>query len=80
MLPPRRLQDNIKMDTSFEVFVAVIVQIVVFWVLTPCGIVHEHRRFGGTSCQHLQDLRIEELIRLYRQVLWKVVAQTQGWV
>jgi hypothetical protein len=49
------MQDNIKIDICFEVFVAVIIQIVVFWVLTPYGILDEYRRFGGTCCHHLEN-------------------------
>jgi hypothetical protein len=26
----------------------------VFWVVTPCGLVRGHQHFGGTYCLHLQ--------------------------
>jgi hypothetical protein len=28
-----------------------------FWVVTPCGLVGRHHRFGGTYCHHLQAWR-----------------------
>jgi hypothetical protein len=43
--------------------------------LTPCGLVDGQRRFRGTSCFHLQDLRVqgEESISLCRHVMSKSV-------
>jgi hypothetical protein len=29
---------------------AIIFQIVVIWILTPCGLVGSYRRFGGICC------------------------------
>jgi len=40
--------------TGFEVFTAVKIQVCVFWVVTPCGVAVEYRRFGGSCCLHLQ--------------------------
>jgi hypothetical protein len=38
----------------FEVLTAVKKSMLVFWVVTPCGIVVKYQRFGGTYCPHLQ--------------------------
>jgi hypothetical protein len=33
----------------------------VFWVVTPCGLVGRYQRIGGTYCLHLQPcVRIEK--------------------
>jgi len=37
----------------FEVFTAMKIQIVVFWVVMPCSDVVGYRRFGGPCCLHL---------------------------
>jgi hypothetical protein len=42
---------------SFEVFTAVKISMLVFWVVTPCGFVGRYKRFGGIYCIHLQGLR-----------------------
>jgi hypothetical protein len=39
---------------SFEAFTAMMFQEEVFWVLTPCGVVVRHQRFGGPCFLHLQ--------------------------
>jgi hypothetical protein len=36
--------------TTFEVFAAVKIQVVVFWVVRPCSDVVGYRRFGGICC------------------------------
>jgi hypothetical protein len=38
----------------FDVITAVKILILLFWVVTPCGLVGRHHRFGGTYCHHLQ--------------------------
>jgi hypothetical protein len=38
----------------FEVLTAVKMSILVFWVVTQCGLVGRYQRFGGTYCLHLQ--------------------------
>jgi len=40
----------------FDVFMAVKIQVEVFWVVMPCSVVVGHRRFGGPCCLHLQVL------------------------
>jgi hypothetical protein len=37
---------------ELEVFTAVKISIVVFWVVTPCSIVGGYMRFGGTCLLH----------------------------
>jgi hypothetical protein len=39
---------------SFWVFIVVIVQFVVFWIVALCYISGEYQRFGGIFCFHLQ--------------------------
>lgn len=50
----------------FEVFTAVKMWIVVFWVVAPCSIVGGYLRFGGKYRRHLQDKR-SFLIRIYKK-------------
>jgi hypothetical protein len=38
----------------FEVLTAVKMLMLVFWIVTPCGLVGRYQRFGGTYCLHLQ--------------------------
>jgi hypothetical protein len=40
---------------SFEAFTAVMFQVEVYWVVTPCSVVAGYQRFGGPCCLHLQD-------------------------
>jgi len=35
------------LDASFEFFTAVIFQVEVFWMVTPCSVVIGYQRFGG---------------------------------
>jgi hypothetical protein len=42
-------------EKNFEIFTAVTVRIVVFWVVRGCSLVSEYRRFGATLCLHLQS-------------------------
>jgi hypothetical protein len=39
---------------EIEVFAAVKITTIVFWVMTPCSLVGGHQRFGGIYCLHLQ--------------------------
>jgi hypothetical protein len=34
--------------------------VLVFWVVTQCGLIRKYQRFGGTYCLHLQSRRSEE--------------------
>jgi hypothetical protein len=43
------------LEVSFEAFTAVMIQVVVSWVVTPCGVVVGYQRFRGLSCLHLQS-------------------------
>jgi len=40
---------------SFEAFTAVIFQVEILWVVTPCSVVVRYQRFRGPCCLHLQD-------------------------
>jgi hypothetical protein len=40
--------------TSFEVFLAMVVHSVFFWVVTLCSLMSRYQRFRGTCCLHLQ--------------------------
>jgi hypothetical protein len=42
----------------FEVLTAKI-SMLVFWVVTPCGLVGEYESFGGTYCLHLQGWHLD---------------------
>jgi hypothetical protein len=48
-------------DVSFEAFTAVMFQVKVLWVVTPCCVVVGYHRFRGLCCLHLQgeDLKLE---------------------
>jgi hypothetical protein len=37
-------------EMRFEVLTAVKISIMVFWVVTPCGLAGTYHRFGGTYC------------------------------
>jgi hypothetical protein len=39
---------------GFEVLTAVMLQVEVFWVVTPCNIVVGYQCFGGQRCLYLQ--------------------------
>jgi hypothetical protein len=47
---------------DFEVFTAVKIHIVIFWVMTPCTLVGRYQSFGGTYCLHLQCGRRRQCI------------------
>jgi hypothetical protein len=38
----------------FEVLTEVKISILIFWVVTQCGLVNRNQRFGRTYCLHLQ--------------------------
>jgi hypothetical protein len=40
---------------SVEAFTAVMFQVEVFWIMTPCNVVVGYQRFGGPWCLHLQS-------------------------
>jgi hypothetical protein len=44
----------------FEVFTAVTIMMMLFWVLAPCGLVGRRQLFGETYCLHLQDFSPED--------------------
>jgi hypothetical protein len=41
----------------FEVLTEVKLSMLVFWVVTPCGLVGRYQRFGRTYCLNLQPRR-----------------------
>jgi hypothetical protein len=41
-------------NARFEVFKAVKVLVMVFWIVTPCSVVVGYQRFGRPCCFHLQ--------------------------
>lgn len=43
-----------KIAVCFAIFIAGIVQIMFFWVLTPCSLVGEYEFFGETCCFNFQ--------------------------
>jgi hypothetical protein len=45
---PFSLREGYRLWIIFEVFTAVKIHIVVFWVLTPCSLIDRRRCFGGT--------------------------------
>jgi hypothetical protein len=38
------------------------VSMVVSWIVTPCGLISGHQRFGGTDCLHLRGCSTETLV------------------
>jgi hypothetical protein len=48
---------------GLEVLTTTKMLIVVFWVVTPCSIVGDYRRFGGKYLLHLQSRVISYVIR-----------------
>jgi hypothetical protein len=49
--PSRRIT---KFCIRFEVYTAMKMLMLVFWVVMPCGLVDRCKRFGRTYCLHLQ--------------------------
>jgi hypothetical protein len=49
---------------------AMMIQVVVFWVMTPCSDVVGYQRFGGPCCLHLQGEVSEAWIENHRIVMW----------
>jgi len=45
---------NHSLYASFEAFTAVLFQVDVIWVETPCSVVVGYQRFRGQCCLHLQ--------------------------
>jgi hypothetical protein len=41
------------MVMGFKGFMIVIIQIVVFWVVTPYSLIDDYQHFRGTYCLHL---------------------------
>jgi hypothetical protein len=41
-------------DVNFEAFMAVVVQVEVFWVVMPCSVVVGSQPFRAPCCHHLQ--------------------------
>jgi hypothetical protein len=54
-------------NDGLDVLRMVTISMLVFWVVTPCGLAGRYRRFGGTYRLHLQDwgvaIAVEGLIR-----------------
>jgi len=42
----------------FELFTPLKIQVVVFWVLTPCSVVAGYQRFRGPCCLQLKLVKI----------------------
>jgi len=47
---------------KYEFSAAVGITYVVFWDITPCGLVDSYRRFGGISCLQLQGKRMKTAV------------------
>jgi hypothetical protein len=47
--------NSFQLDAMYEAFTAMSIQVLVFWIVTPCGDVLGYQRFGGPSCLLLQD-------------------------
>jgi hypothetical protein len=39
-------------EVRFEVLTAMKVSMLVFWVVSPCGLIGRYQSFGGTYCIH----------------------------
>jgi hypothetical protein len=50
----RRYINRRKFVPRFEAYMAMMVQVDVFWVVPPCSVVVGGQRFGGPCCLHLQ--------------------------
>jgi hypothetical protein len=44
----RNNKQNLKDSANFEVFTAVKIEFVAFWVLAPCSVMVGYQHFGGT--------------------------------
>jgi hypothetical protein len=51
---------------AFEVLIAVVVNSIIFWDITPCSPLDVNRRFGGTYRLKLQVGRISRGSKLYK--------------
>jgi len=47
---------------SFEAFTAVMFQVEVFWVVTPCNVVVGYQRFGGSCCLDMKNVLYQKSI------------------
>jgi hypothetical protein len=53
-----------KQYEGFSVFTVVkMTMLLLFWVMTPCGLVSRYQRFGETYCLHLQGFSYESTRR-----------------
>jgi hypothetical protein len=55
-------------DVGFEVFTAVVMKSIIFWVVTPCSLLRCNRRSGGTYRLHLQGRRKFQQVPASKQV------------
>jgi hypothetical protein len=61
-----RAEQILEVLVRFEVLTAVKISILVFWVVTSCGLVGRYRHFGGTYCLDLQiSIRNYHTVRRY---------------
>jgi hypothetical protein len=61
-------------------FHCMVVQIVVFWVVTPCSLVGRYQHLEGTYCFHLQGQSMwgKESVELYKQDTKRMVTVILG--
>jgi hypothetical protein len=50
-----RYLEMVTLIASFHTFMAVKIQVEVFWAVTPCSVVVRYQHFRGPRCPHLQD-------------------------
>jgi hypothetical protein len=62
-------------DLRSEVLTAVKMSMLVFWVVTPCGLVNGYQRFGGTYRLHLHQ---EPVISLCHSQSYIEVSETEN--
>jgi hypothetical protein len=61
--------------TRFEVLVVVKMSVVVFWVVTSCGLLDGYEHFGGTYCHHLQGGTTHKITmeKIFMNALWLLI-------
>ena len=63
----------------FYVVMAVSMNIILFWYVTPCSLVEFHLLFGGTCCSHLQGWRISRSGQCQGGMYWGQRVRVSQW-
>jgi hypothetical protein len=55
-----------KYNLSFQAFIVMMIQVEVFWVVTPCSVVVGYQCFRGPCCLQGEVTRMEKIRHRYR--------------